>query len=233
MIPSRRFPLFFEKGNSGIPPSAGSQMTQQLSSKTVIVVDDDNAVRDSLKWLIESVGLSALLFASADEMLSSDALQRAGCILLDVRMPGISGLELQERLNARGVTTPIIVITGHGDVPMAVRAMKAGAMDFIEKPFSDQLLIDEIYRALEKDAQSRKFAEMDARIHERFELLSPRERTVMAMVVEGMSNKAVAAELGLSQKTVEVHRARVMTKLRADSLAQLVRFAVQLGLART
>jgi RNA polymerase sigma factor (sigma-70 family) len=208
-------------------------MTQQLRSKTVLVVDDDNAVRDSLKWLIESVGLSALLFASADEMLNSDALQHAGCILLDVRMPGISGLELQERLNARGVTTPVIVITGHGDVPMAVRAMKAGAMDFIEKPFSDQLLLDEIYRALEKDAQSRKSAEMDARILERFELLSPRERTVMAMVVEGMSNKAVAAELGLSQKTVEVHRARVMTKLRADSLAQLVRFAVQLGLART
>lgn len=208
-------------------------MTQQLRSKTVLVVDDDNAVRDSLKWLIESVGLSALLFASADEMLSSDALQHAGCILLDVRMPGISGLELQERLNARGVTTPVIVITGHGDVPMAVRAMKAGAMDFIEKPFSDQLLLDEIYRALEKDAESRKSAEMDARIHERYELLSPRERTVMTMVVEGMSNKAVAAELGLSQKTVEVHRARVMTKLRADSLAQLVRYAVQLGLSRT
>lgn len=208
-------------------------MTQQLRSKTVLVVDDDDAVRDSLKWLIESVGLSALLFASADEMLGSDALDSAGCILLDVRMPGISGLELQERLNARGVTTPVIVITGHGDVPMAVRAMKAGALDFIEKPFSDQLLLDEIYRALEKDAESRKSAEMDARIHERFELLSPRERTVMAMVVEGMSNKAVAAELGLSQKTVEVHRARVMAKLRADSLAQLVRFAVQLGLART
>jgi len=208
-------------------------MTQQLRSKTVLVVDDDNAVRDSLKWLIESVGLSALLFASADEMLNSDALQHAGCILLDVRMPGISGLELQERLNARGVITPVIVITGHGDVPMAVRAMKAGAMDFIEKPFSDQLLLDEIYRALEKDAESRKSAEMDARIHERYELLSPRERTVMTMVVEGMSNKAVAAELGLSQKTVEVHRARVMTKLRADSLAQLVRYAVQLGLSRT
>lgn len=204
-------------------------MKRQSANKTVMVVDDDTAVRDSIKWLIESVGLSATLFESADQLLESPQLEDAGCIVLDVRMPGMSGLELQERLNSRGVTTPIIIISGHGDVPMAVRAMKAGAIDFIEKPFSDQALLDQVNLALEKDQQQRESSATVAEILERYALLSPRERTVMQMVVDGKSNKSIAVELGLSQKTVEVHRARVMSKMRADSLAHLVQLALKVG----
>lgn len=199
--------------------------------RVVVIIDDDAAVRDSLKRLIESVGLSTLVYESADQLLDGDGnvLATAGCILLDIRMPGMSGLELQERLNSRGVTTPVIIISGHGDIPMAVRAMKAGAIDFVEKPFNDQHLLDQVYLALEKDAKARESRASDEEIQARYALLSPRERTVMSMVVNGKSNKEIAADLGLSQKTVEVHRARVMSKMQAGSLAELVRLAIIAG----
>lgn len=207
-------------------------MSESLTdNRAVVVVDDDAAVRDSLKRLIESVGLATLAYESADQLLEENgaALASAGCMLLDIRMPGMSGLELQERLSARGITTPVIIISGHGDVPIAVRAMKAGAVDFIEKPFSDQHLLDQVYLALERDARARESRASDEEIQARFALLSPRERTVMGMVVSGKSNKEIAADLGLSQKTVEVHRARVMSKMQAESLAQLVRLAIVAG----
>lgn len=197
---------------------------------TVFVIDDDAAVRDSLKYLIESVGHRVRTFASANEFLDACTPEHAGCILADVRMPGMSGLELQERLVARAILMPTIIITGHGDVAMAVRAMKAGALDFIEKPFSDQVLLDQIHVALERDIREREKRDRQRRIQDRFLLLSPRERTVMDKVVAGKSNKTIAAELGLSQKTVEVHRAHVMAKVKADSLAQLVHMALQNGL---
>lgn len=197
---------------------------------TVFVIDDDAAVRDSLKYLIESVGHRVRTFASANEFLDACTPEHAGCILADVRMPGMSGLELQERLVARAILMPTIIITGHGDVAMAVRAMKAGALDFIEKPFSDQVLLDQIHVALERDIREREKRDRQRRIQDRFSLLSPRERTVMDKVVAGKSNKTIAAELGLSQKTVEVHRAHVMAKVKADSLAQLVHMALQNGL---
>ncbi|RIK64777.1 MAG: DNA-binding response regulator [Planctomycetota bacterium] len=197
---------------------------------TVFVIDDDAAVRDSLKYLIESVGHRVRTFASANEFLDACTTEHAGCILADVRMPGMSGLELQERLVARAILMPTIIITGHGDVAMAVRAMKAGALDFIEKPFSDQVLLDQIHVALERDTREREKRDRQRRIQDRFSLLSPRERTVMDKVVAGKSNKTIAAELGLSQKTVEVHRAHVMAKVKADSLAQLVHMALQNGL---
>lgn len=198
----------------------------QPSPAVVYVVDDDQAVRDSLRWLIESVGLGARTFASAHEFLEYCAGDARGCLLLDVRMPGMSGLELQERLASQDISLPVIIITGHADVTMAVRAMKAGAVDFVEKPFSDQVLLDKVQRAIELDAQRHARRAEVEQVRRRMKLLSPREETVMRKVVEGKSNRAIAAELGLSQKTVEVHRAHVMAKVKAPSLAHLVRMAM-------
>jgi RNA polymerase sigma factor (sigma-70 family) len=199
-------------------------MTQ--SQATVFVVDDDQAMRNSLKWLISSVGMRVECYSSADEFLASHHSGRAGCLLLDVRMPGMSGLELQEVLGERNITLPVIIITGHGDVAMAVRAMKAGAIDFIEKPFNDELLLDAIRNALVLDERRRDVQLERAEVGERLEQLTPREREVMEMVTDGKSNKEIAGELGVSAKTVEAHRARVMEKMRAGSLAELVRMAL-------
>jgi RNA polymerase sigma factor (sigma-70 family) len=199
-------------------------MTQ--TNATVFVVDDDQAMRNSLKWLISSVGMRVECFGSADEFLASHHGGGAGCLLLDVRMPGMSGLELQEILAERNITLPVIIITGHGDVAMAVRAMKAGAIDFIEKPFNDELLLDAIRNALALDERRRDVQLERAEVAQRLEQLTPREREVMEMVTEGKSNKEIAAELGVSAKTVEAHRARVMEKMRAGSLAELVRMAL-------
>lgn len=193
---------------------------------TVFVVDDDQAMRKSLHWLIESVGLNVETFPSARRFLESYTPGRPGCLVLDMRMPGISGLELQEKLKARNITIPVIFITGHGDVPMAVRAMKAGAIDFIEKPFNDQLLLDRIQHALEQDAQSRSGQAQRAELAARLALLTPREREVMEMVAEGKPNKVIAAQLGVSAKTVEAHRAKVMEKMQAKSLADLIRMVM-------
>src|SRR6184192_4688282 len=197
-------------------------------SPTVFIVDDDAAVRNSLRLLVKSVGLTAAVFASAQEFLGSYDPQQPGCLALDVRMPGMSGLELQQQLNLRGAVIPVIFITGHGDIPMAVEAMQHGAFDFLQKPFRDQDLIDRIQRALERDARNRAALAQHERIRASFDSLTPREREVLALMTEGKPNKVMAAELGVSQRTVEIHRARVMEKTGAASLAQLVRMAMDL-----
>lgn len=196
---------------------------------TVYVVDDDHAVRESLQWLIESVGLPVETFDSAKAFLTRcETGPVRGCLVVDVRLPGVSGLDLQDQLRERGLYLPTIVITGHGDVPVAVRAMKAGALDFIEKPFSDQTLLDRIREAMDKDEQLHALRARCDVLVERYDRLTNREREVMQLVVAGRLNKQIAAELGLSHKTIEVHRAHVMDKMQADSLADLVRMAVVL-----
>src|SRR5262245_24378801 len=198
------------------------------SPQTVIVVDDDDAVRNSLRLLLKSAGINAEAAGSAQEYLSRYDATQGGCLLLDVRMPGMSGLELQQQLNLRGATIPVIFITGHGDVPMAVEAMQHGAFDFLQKPFRDQDLIDRIQRALERDARNRSALAQHKKIRERIASLTPREREVLALMTRGKPNKVMAAELGVSQRTVEIHRARVMEKSGADSLAHLVRMVMDM-----
>lgn len=193
---------------------------------TVFVVDDDQAMRTSLQWLIESTGLAVQTFESADVFLSNYTHGQAGCLLLDVRMPGMTGLELQGYLTRQGYRLPVILITGHGDVAMAVKAMKAGALDFIEKPFHDEDLLRSIHQALDFDQRHRASHVVCADIAMRLAELTPREHEVMTMVTEGLSNREIAAALGVSAKTVEAHRARVMEKMRAESLAELVRMAL-------
>ncbi len=193
---------------------------------TVFVVDDDQAMRNSLKWLIESVGMQVETYASADDFIRNYYPGRAGCLLLDVRMPGMSGLELQEQFIHQRIKIPIIIITGHGDVPMAVRAMKAGAVDFIEKPFNDELLLESIRNALTLDQEQRVMQSERAEIAARLAQLTPREHEVMEMVTSGKANKEIAIALGVSAKTVEAHRARVMEKMEATSLAELVKMVI-------
>ncbi len=193
------------------------------SNPTVFVVDDDPAIRESLRWLIESVGLNVKIFTTAQEFLETYDPTMSGCLVLDIRMPGMSGLDLQNELAARRINIPILIITGHAEGPVAVHAMKAGALDFIEKPFSDQLLLDRIRRAIEKDAEVRLAHSQQAEVAARLAQLTPREREVMNLVIAGKANKVIASELGLSPKTVEVHRAHVMKKMQVDSLADLVR----------
>jgi two-component system, LuxR family, response regulator FixJ len=200
----------------------------QQQPATVFVVDDDEGVRNSLRFLLKSVGLATQIQSSAAEFLESYKQSQPGCLVLDVRMPGMSGLELQQQLNLRGATIPVIFITGHGDIPMAVEAMQHGAFDFLQKPFRDQDLIDRIQRALERDARSRKALSQHSQIRARIESLTAREREVLALMTQGKPNKVMAAELGVSQRTVEIHRARVMEKSGAASLAQLVRMVMDL-----
>ncbi|OOZ42268.1 DNA-binding response regulator [Solemya pervernicosa gill symbiont] len=190
---------------------------------TVFIVDDDEAVRDSLQWLMRSVGLAVETFPSANDFLEGYERERSGCLVLDIRMPGMGGLDLQEQLAAEQVRLPVIFITGHGDVPIAVRALKAGAVDFIEKPFKDQALLDSVQRAIALDEEQRHETGLQADISARLKLLTPREREVMEMVVHGSANKVIAIELGVTQKTVEAHRAKVMEKMEARSLSELVR----------
>jgi FixJ family two-component response regulator len=195
---------------------------------TVFIVDDDDAVRGSLRLLLKSVGLAAATLSSAQDFLATYDPQQPGCLILDVRMPGMSGLELQQQLNLRGAIIPVIFITGHGDIPMAVEAMQQGAFDFLQKPFRDQDLIDRIQRALAKDQTGRAELRERARIKQRLETLTAREREVLELVTSGKPNKIMAADLGVSQRTVEIHRARVMEKMGASSLAQLVRMVLDL-----
>ncbi len=194
---------------------------------TVFVIDDDEAVRTSLRLLLKSVGLPVETFASAQEFLDQYDEDRAGCLVLDIRMPGISGLELQQHLNDRNSIMPIVFITGHGDVPMAVEAMQAGAVDFIQKPFRDQDLIDRINRALDKDRDMRSELRERDEIRRRMLQLTPREREVLDLVTQGKANKVIAGDLNVSQRTVEIHRARVMEKMGAGSLAHLVRMVIE------
>ena len=195
---------------------------------TVFVVDDDREVREALQLLFESVGLRVELFESGQAYLDGAVLSRPGCLVVDIRMPGMSGLELQARLAAERIHPPIIIITGHGDVPMAVRAVQAGAADFIEKPFNDQALLDSVHRAIERDAEQRGEASRLADIRDRFERLTPREREVLELVIAGKRNKVIAADLGVSQSTVEAHRAKVMEKMEAKSLSDLMRMMLAL-----
>ena len=195
---------------------------------TIYVVDDDEGVRNSLRFLLKSVGLGTRTLASAREFLETYRPGQPGCVVLDVRMPGMSGLELQQQLNLRGAIIPVIFVTGHGDIPMAVEAMQHGAFDFLQKPFRDQDLIDRIQRALERDARNRATLAQHDRVRERFDSLTPREREVLTLMTRGKPNKIIAADLGVSQRTVEIHRARVMEKTGAASLAQLVRMVMDL-----
>jgi len=199
-------------------------MTQnQDKLPTVFIVDDDPAIRFAMQALMDSVNMEHEIFASGDEFLENADDHRAGCLVLDIRMPGLGGLELQEELLKRDSTLPIIFITGHGDVPMAVDAMQKGAVDFIQKPFRDQDLLDRIREALKTDQERREEQQKHAEVAERLARLTNREREVFDLVVTGKPNKVIAYELGVSQRTVEIHRARVMEKMQARSLADLVK----------
>ena len=200
-----------------------------MADALVNVVDDDAAVRDSIRLLLSSIGLTVRCYADAQSFLDSYDADELACIVLDIRMPGMSGLSLQEALNARGCTQPIIFITGHGDIPMAVQAMRNGAVDFIQKPFRDQDLIDCIHEALSSARAVHTTREDLALLRRRVESLTARERDVFDRVAAGLANKQIAHELGVSQRTVEIHRAHVMEKLAAKNLAQLVRFHVQVA----
>ena len=194
----------------------------------VFVVDDDAPVRESLKNLIGSVGLRAELFASTQEFLRSKRPDVPSCLVLDVRLPGLSGLDLQKRITEAGMEIPIIFITGHGDIPMSVRAMKAGAVEFLTKPFRDQDLLDAIQLALERDRKAREQRAAIEDLRRRFASLTARERAVMARVVAGLLNKQIGGELGTSETTVKIHRHQVMEKMGAGSLPELVRMADRL-----
>ena len=196
----------------------------------VHIVDDDDAVRKSLKMLFQSVGVETSLYGSGDDFLSELDESAEGCILLDIRMPGTSGLEVQKQLHERGNRMPIIFITGHGDVPMAVEAMQLGAFDFVQKPFRDQDLMDRVAQALSQCEEQREENEQRQTIQQRYESLTPREREVMSCVVKGQANKVIALDRNVSQRTVEIHRARVMEKMEARSLADLVRMSINIGL---
>lgn len=200
------------------------------SEPVVFIVDDDASVRKSLERLVRSVGLRGKTFASAPEFLQCAASDGPSCLVLDVRMPGVSGLALQETLSAAEHSIPIIFITGHGDIPMSVRAMKAGAVDFLSKPFNDQDLLEAIQDAIDRDRQAREVRAALQAIQQRADLLTPRERDVLGLVVAGLLNKQIAAELGTSEKTVKAHRAQVMQKMQVSSVAQLVLLAEKVGL---
>jgi len=196
----------------------------------VFVVDDDPAIRASLERLFKSVGMEVQNFESAREFIDFQVPDRPCCLVLDVRMPRMSGLDLQRELSARDAHLPIIFITAHGDVPMAVDAMKVGAVDFLQKPFSDQQLLDAVQKAIELDRAARAEREERATVQQRVDRLTPREREVFELVVSGMLNKQIAYDLGTSEKTIKVHRGRVMEKMEADSLAELVTLAATVGI---
>jgi two-component system response regulator FixJ len=193
---------------------------------TVFIVDDDDGVRSSIRLLLRSVGIAATPMASAQEFLAAFDPEQPGCLVLDIRMPGMSGMEMQQQLNLRGAIIPVIFITGHGDVPMAVEAMKHGAFDFLQKPFRDQDLIDRIQKALARDHENRAALQKHDVIRQRLESLTPREREVLELMIQGRQNKVMAGDLGLSQRTVEIHRAHVMEKMGAKSVAQLMRMVL-------
>ncbi len=196
------------------------------TAPTVFIVDDDEAVRESLGLLLESVDQGSKGFASGTEFLDAYDDDMAGCIVLDIRMPGMNGMELQKKLNEVNSILPIIFVTGHGDVPMAVEAMQHGAVDFIQKPYREQNLLDKINQALKLDQQQRASLREKQQIIERIETLTPRELEVMEMMIDGNANKVIAIDLGISQRTVEIHRSRVMEKMNTHSLAHLVRMVL-------
>ena len=205
-------------------------MEMTKAEETVFVIEDDDSMRRALARLIRSVGLQVETSTSAQEFLSHPPPEGPCCLVLDIRLPGLSGLQLQESLNQYGMGIPIIFITGHGDVPMSVQAMKAGAMDFLQKPVNDQQLLDAVHRALSKDRRQRSQRARKVAVRGRYKILTPREQEVLSLVVSGLKNKEIADEMGASERTVKVHRARVMEKMRAESLPHLVRLSEMLDL---
>ena len=202
------------------------------SQAVVFVIDDDESMRRSLATLLRSVGLDARVFSSPQEFTRAERPDAAGCLVLDVRLPGLSGLAFQEQLAKDGIALPIIFISGHGDVPMTVRAMKAGAVEFLTKPFDDQVLLDAINGAIDRDRGRRRHALQLAELQARYRELTERERQIFKLVIDGRLNKQIAAELGLSVVTVKVHRGQVMRKMEAKAVVDLVRMADQLGIPR-
>ncbi|UEM19753.1 response regulator transcription factor [Skermanella mucosa] len=200
-----------------------------LPSSVVFVVDDDPSVRESIRSLLRSVGHSVQVFDTTQAFMLAERIDAPGCLILDVRLPGSSGLEFQRALAGSGISIPIVFITGHGDIPMSVAAMKAGALEFLTKPFRDQDLLDAVHRGIELDRGRRDELAMLAELRERFATLTPREQEIMALVAAGQMNKQIAGELQLSEVTVKVHRAQVMRKMQAKSLPDLVRIADKLG----
>ena len=204
-------------------------MAQSASTATVFIIDDDADMRASIAGLLKSVGLGSEAFASAQEFLHRGRPEGPSCLVLDVRLPGMNGLDVQRELAAAGVSTPIIFITGYGDIPMSVRAIKAGAVEFLTKPFKDDVLLEAIGQAIERSrAAQRQASEMTA-LRTCYDTLTPREREVMALVVSGLLNKQVGGELGISEITVKAHRGQLMRKMKADSLPDLVTMAAKLG----
>jgi len=201
------------------------------AAPVVFVVDDDPSVRRAIKRLLESVGLQAELFGSTQELLQAKRPDVPSCLVLDIRLPGKSGLDFQRELGEANIQIPIIFITAHGDIPMTVRAMKAGAVEFLTKPFRDQDLLDAVQLALERDRARRQREAEIATLRERFESLTPREREVLPLVISGLLNKQIAAEIGTSEATVKVHRSQLMRKMGAESVADLVRMGERLGIS--
>lgn len=214
-----------------MPVSSKPPKAEASNRSMVVVVDDDADLRDALSNLFQSVGMEVSIFGSAPELLRAKLPEVPSCLVLDIRLPGTSGLDFQGQLGKLGIDLPIVFMTGHGDIPMSVRAIKSGAIEFLTKPLNEQELLDAVQAGLARDRGRREEGKIVAELHARFEHLTPREREILSLIVTGRPNKQIAAEVGLSEMTVKVHRSHVMQKMRANSVVELVRMVDQLGLS--